>query len=250
MLPRKKFHSFKIVVKNAEVDGLGFQKEWNLGLEEAQRNTELLWFLFRLPERMRNQVGSWQSLTILYSQHNRIDRKEIVPVHLDADKSRYKSKFCRFFLRTYAYDVELLSRSIGETMVDTRIFNPLQEKNTNPGSILRLNMLALISELNIVVVGSQSGNVCLLTLTRLDDPAGILPPFLSMRLERRLPYLSQKNEFQPRCPLLGMAVSPLQGMESCPMKGYSRRWRLILHYYDHTILSYDLGREGDDLSVL
>lgn len=218
--------------------------------EEAQHDTALLWLLLRLPKRMREQIQSWQSLVHRYNQLTRLDRRGIVPVFLDTDKPRPILESCHIFLRTYAYDIELLSHGLDETTVDTRMLNPLQENDNNGRGIFRLNMLALISELNIVIVASQSGNVCLLTLTRLNDPNGILPPFLSMRLDRRLPFLSQKRDFQPRCPLLGIAVSPLQkSTSSSHIKGVARRWRLILHYYDHTVLSYELGREGDDVLV-
>lgn len=94
--------------------------------------------------------------------------------------------------------------------------------------------------------------MCLLTLTKIDDPKGILPPFLSFRFDQVLPFISQRAGIQPACPLLGMAVSPLQkGSDAGKIVGWARRWRLILHYYDHTILSYELGRdEEDDLMIV
>jgi hypothetical protein len=67
------------------------------------------------------------------------------------------------------------------------------------------------------------------------------------RIDRILPTKRDEVEgFRPTAPLLGIAVSPLQGQQMKERK----RWRLIMHYYDHSILSYELSREGDNLLVL
>ena len=65
-------------------------------------------------------------------------------------------------------------------------------------------------------------------------------------------------------PLLGMAVGPIQGQEHeldevgntlvspsihGPLRS-SRRYRLLLTYLDHTILSYEISRSSVDDEIL
>ena len=49
------------------------------------------------------------------------------------------------------------------------------------------------------------------------------------------------------CPLLGIAASPVQG-KSTAVRGV--RWRLMLTYYDHSVLSYELWREEESAALL
>jgi hypothetical protein len=51
--------------------------------------------------------------------------------------------------------------------------------------------------------------------------------------------------------MVGIAVGPVQGMlnqdageEGRGMGAGKRRWRLMLHFEDHTIYSYELGKYG------
>ena len=80
-----------------------------------------------------------------------------------------------------------------------------------------------------------------------------------------LPTLSQEQQgVRPEVPLLGMAVSPVQGQE---MKAYSPsnsaaevdkrrkpeaqgRYRLLMMYYDHTLLSYEISSGLDGLLLV
>lgn len=115
------------------------------------------------------------------------------------------------------------------------------------GDFERLIFQTLIVELNLVVVGSQVGRVALLSLTRPEDSFSQHGPVTMFRIDRILPTKRDEVEgFRPTAPLLGIAVSPLQGQQMKERK----RWRLIMHYYDHSILSYELSREGDNLLVL
>ncbi len=118
----------------------------------------------------------------------------------------------------------------------------------------RLNMLAQIPELGIVAVATQAGRVALLTLTRMASTKT-----LAFRLDAILPFHSQEVlGHRPDLPLLGIAVGPIQGRELVLGSGESgsshgndreeswrgvessRRYRLMLTYYDHTVLSYEL----------
>lgn len=139
----------------------------------------------------------------------------------------------------------------------------------------RLNMLAVVPELNLVAIGSQSGKVKVYTMWRLPDEDGaevsFSPPppqdhvkyayawqwesfishsFFSLQIARvmiakaaALPL--QKDEMhRPVASLLGIAVAPVDRdqEENEQWILYSKRFRLFLHYTDHTILSYELSR--------
>ena len=126
----------------------------------------------------------------------------------------------------------------------------------------RLNMFGQIPELGIVLVATQTGRVALLTLTRMASTKQ-----LAFRLDALLPFQSQENEgCRPDVPLLGMAFGPIQGREMMPSgesgssgtsdreeswRGIesSRRYRLMLTYYDHTVLSYEIERLSTAASI-
>ena len=129
----------------------------------------------------------------------------------------------------------------------------------------RLNMAAQIPELGIVIVASQAGRVALLTLTAKKGPKK-RRDFYAFRLDWILPFKSQEDkELRPVGPLHGIAVSPIQGQQSRPdmvdNDGYgrpqneswravesSRRYRLMLMYYDHSVLSYEIGRTSEGIN--
>ena len=123
----------------------------------------------------------------------------------------------------------------------------------------RLNMVVQIPELGIVAVASQVGRVALLTLTRMKGLN-----HCAFRLDWILPFKSQEDQgVRPTVPLLGIAAGPIQGRQFDPESAdagtphremkeswraieSSRRYRLILTYYDHTVLSYEIGRTSND----
>ncbi len=118
----------------------------------------------------------------------------------------------------------------------------------------RLNMIAQIPELGVVVIGNQVGRVGILTMTRWEARKQS-----GYRIECILPFSSEERKgVRPKRPLMGMAVGPVQGMGS-PLPGESprvgakgmRRFRLLMVYCDHTVLSYEISRpEGDENVVV
>lgn len=115
----------------------------------------------------------------------------------------------------------------------------------------RLNMVAHIPELSLVVVASQVGRVLLLTPTKMATrdswQHGMRPEWILPRDDEEL---QPKKE---RRPLHGMSVAPVQqdsearlGEEAAP-----RRFRLMLHYRNHEILTYEITRaeESDKLCI-
>ena len=76
----------------------------------------------------------------------------------------------------------------------------------------RMNMMAYLPEIGLVVAASQTGKVALLTLTRRAETG-----CLGCRIDCVLPTEEQeKNKERPPAPLLGLAVSPIQGSSSIP----------------------------------
>ncbi|KAL2355924.1 hypothetical protein BJ546DRAFT_840398 [Cryomyces antarcticus] len=119
----------------------------------------------------------------------------------------------------------------------------------------RFNLSAQIPDLGVVVLASQKGRVAVLALTQVQtqvsEPRGnslvlkIERTVFAYRLERILPFHSQEKAGQrPNAPLLGVAVGPIQGTAG---EGRTRRWRLMLHYLDYTVLSYEIGKGRDDV---
>ena len=113
----------------------------------------------------------------------------------------------------------------------------------------RLNMHAYIPTLGIIILASQKGRALVLALTKVAANAQCPPEMqrhtpktnYAMRVECILPFADQEKANQrPFAPLHGIAVSPLQGSEE--MKQHQKRWRLVMMYQDHSILSYEIGR--------
>ena len=113
----------------------------------------------------------------------------------------------------------------------------------------RLNMIAQIPELGVVVIGNQVGRVGILTMTRWEAQKQS-----GYKIECILPFSSEESKgMRPRKPLMGMAVGPIQGHET-PLPQQSpkitpeqpRRFRLLMTYCDHTILSYEISRPEED----
>ena len=156
-------------------------------------------------------------------------------------------------LRTYEMDIEL--RSFEEGGVGVMFANAtLQERPAQAvlprigWSHERLSNLLHVPELSLVVAGSMCGRVALVTLTRPKTEYSSLKR--GFKVETILPTKSEEDRaLRPICPLLGVAVSPLFQAEEGAAR--SKRYRLMLHYYDLRILSYELSRDSttDILSV-
>lgn len=177
-----------------------------------------------------------------------------------APRAKYLPRFA--ILQTSAWSVRLLTTpATGTTVVGRRSLWQRVTGHANLAQYERLNMLRYVPELSLVVVGCQMGRVGLFTTTRDRNAAD-----LGLRLEHTLPFATQEQAGErPVRPLLGFAIAPVQGREQAapstsgpgaaintPRKRREhwrryeplRRYRLMLHYYDHTILSYEIGREG------
>lgn len=128
----------------------------------------------------------------------------------------------------------------------------------------RLNMSEHIPELNLLIVGSQTGRVAFITLTCLRN--GHRPPAVGhpewypqgywskgFRVEAIVPRRSEEKLRKKRMwPLHGMAVGPVQSapepnanMEKLwrEKPGLLKLWKLVLHFRNLDILTYEFTRD-------
>jgi hypothetical protein len=115
----------------------------------------------------------------------------------------------------------------------------------------RLNMNAYIPSLGVLVLASQKGRAIVLSLTKVknstrspEKPRHSTHPtktVYAMRIEHILPFADQETQGErPFVPLLGIATGPMQGTENLPDE--RKRWRLMMFYYDQSVLSYEISR--------
>lgn len=168
-------------------------------------------------------------------------------------------------LMTSEKDIYLMShmragRSTGGCMCRDAVHQVIPPSLPALKQIERLNMVHQIPELGVVAVANQAGRVALLTMTFWQPQRQ--PGF---KIEAILPYMSQEQQgLRPECCLIGMAISPVQGHQSRPpyseddapdspplhrVKGV-RRFRLLMTYANHTILSYEISRPKGDVEIL
>ncbi|GAB1737995.1 hypothetical protein NU219Hw_g2506t1 [Hortaea werneckii] len=146
--------------------------------------------------------------------------------------------------------------------------NPLRQSIQHQFGYLnmydRLNMHAYIPTLGVVILASQKGRALVCSLTKL--PKGSTtsyPPEMrdhrrktvyALRVECILPFERQEKEgARPFAPLHGIATAPVQGGEAESLLGGggfmgrqwggARRWRVMLMFQDHSVLSYELRRQ-------
>lgn len=148
--------------------------------------------------------------------------------------------------------------SIAKTATDhipiILLANPMRQEMELLPQFDRCNMHAQIPSLGVVIIGSQKGRVVVLSLTRISHHGNIEmsknqrvngdKDVLALRLDHMLPLASQERAgHRPNAPLHGIAVGPLQGTEHLAVD--QQRWRLMLMYQEHTVLSYEIGKDRD-----
>lgn len=149
-----------------------------------------------------------------------------------------------------------LNEGYARVMCDSALSQRLPPRIRPLSTFERLSMIHLIPELGVVVIGSGAGRAALLTLTKMKHAN---PPLSGFRIDWILPFKSQEDQdIRPTMPLMGIAVSPIQGQGNsgeiadenggapearCPSSRLeTRRYRIMLIYAEHTVLSYEIGR--------
>ncbi|KAL7817807.1 hypothetical protein V8C26DRAFT_398015 [Trichoderma gracile] len=167
------------------------------------------------------------------------------------------------FIRTFEKDLELRSlrgpyetglREIGVLCPDALTLGCFQERSIRPyfRATSRLSLMFHVPELSLVVVGSPIGRVLLITPTKLKTPIAAKTAGMwhhGLRVECVLPRLSDEQAHRPVLrPLHGLAVGPVQdddgmGGDVAGRATAPKRYRLMLHYRNHDILTYEITRE-------
>jgi hypothetical protein len=110
---------------------------------------------------------------------------------------------------------------------------------------------AEIPELGIFIVASPHGRAGIFSLTWREEESESRLTY-GLQLEQILPFsrFDRKEVWDvPHARLIGVAVGPVQGMfdnmiEQEDGQGpLCRRWRLMMYYIDHTVLSYEISRQ-------
>jgi len=111
----------------------------------------------------------------------------------------------------------------------------------------RISLHALIPELGVVVIGTPKGRAAVLALFQNRENRMHKTRY-SFRMEWLLPTAEQEERGErPETMLIGLAASPVQGMLGEREQGRPRKWRLLLTYADHSVLSYEICGAQDDV---
>ncbi|KAI1213883.1 uncharacterized protein F4807DRAFT_409507, partial [Annulohypoxylon truncatum] len=161
-------------------------------------------------------------------------------------------------MRTYEMDIELRSfEQDGRGIMFEKVIDQMRPSQAVLPLMRvaheRLANLIHVPELSLVVAASLCGRVALVTLTRPEEKG--LSFKRAFRVEAILPTaLDEDKGRRPICPLLGVAVGPVPFSGSPELADRpinARPYRIMLHFYDLSILSYDLSRSSatDSLSI-
>ncbi|KAM3468509.1 hypothetical protein MY5147_007864 [Beauveria neobassiana] len=176
-------------------------------------------------------------------------------------------------IRAYEKDVELRTlradhlgeeQAIGIYCPNTLTFGSFHDRNLRPyfRATSRMSLIMHVPELSLVIIGSPTGRVLLLTPTRLSNPQSAPTGFAKcprsgsrevwshgLRVEWVLPRSSDDIcHGQHRRPLHGVAVGPVQDERGVGAAGSGhastpRRYRLMLHYRNHDIATFEITRQ-------
>ncbi|KAJ4290697.1 hypothetical protein N0V88_006445 [Collariella sp. IMI 366227] len=127
--------------------------------------------------------------------------------------------FCKWLLSTHSH--------VSNTTTTTTTPTP-QPWDLHPIYSERVSMLLHVPELNLVVAGSPTGRVALITLTKTAKRLNSVPVRHGFRVERVLPRKEEDDKrLRPTCTLSGVAIAPApcgppgEGLEL--RRGYGRR---------------------------
>lgn len=176
-----------------------------------------------------------------------------------------RSKVRYTLVRAYEKDLEMrqvtgeqqdVPQEIGVVCQDAAVLGrfPDHDAHNHFRATSRLSMMHHIPELALLIVGSPTGRVLLVTLTRMknivrQENIGCWWDH-GFRVDWVLPRKSDEDVHRKEArPLYGMAVGPVQTANGVGPRTEEeglrlpRRYRLVLHYRTHDILTYEITRE-------
>ena len=118
----------------------------------------------------------------------------------------------------------------------------------------RISLHKIIPELGIVIIGTPKGRAAVVALFQRKEVPEEMRCFVPsaesyyvFRMDWLLPTAEQEEKGErPEMMLIGIAASPVQGMLGQWEEGRPRKWRLLLTYADHSVLSYVISSEDDE----
>ncbi|KAF2971177.1 hypothetical protein GQX73_g2387 [Xylaria multiplex] len=220
---------------------------------EFQVSASVKWYDYNLDTYHSGNSGGNSSATADWSSER--DEAADRPSEQDALHAQFKNttndtailQDGSSVMRTYEKDIELVGgdQNIG-IMFDNAIHQQRPPRTLIPPvrfSPERLSDLLHVPELCLVAAGSLCGRVALITPTKPSNPRYSFKR--GFRVEAILPRSSEEDRrLRPICLLYGIAIGPIPsaGGPNGHLLG-DRRYRIMLHYYDHRILSYEIYRD-------
>jgi hypothetical protein len=227
-------------------------------IKDMEKNVRLNMIYY--PSRSEIRVAPWNPpMEMAFAKSARLQTTSKVATSADTAMLGDRLASGYYILRTYEKDFEMWrmagERGDSETKeLAISCWNALTCQFAG-GDMLtrrfftrakRLNMLTHIPELSLVVIGSPSGRVLLATLTRMVSPetdaSGSWRWEHGMRAECVLPSVTDEAIHRKTVrPMHGVAVGRIS--DSVPGRKLGLRYRLMLHYVTHDILSYEISRD-------
>jgi hypothetical protein len=211
-----------------------------------------------VPSFGETQPDSSYTQTALFNlATNRLRRIRPTEFAKTTPPSHLVNEYC--LLRTSTTDIELQPFDPDAACVECKhlLAMPTRHGMNAPWDLHsvyseRISMLLHVPEMNLVVAGSPTGRVALITLTKTAKRLHMARVRYGFRVECVLPRKADdEKKLRPECTLIGVAMSPApsragRGLELRPDTGPGTAgptvFRLMLHYKDHTILMYDVAR--------
>jgi hypothetical protein len=167
-----------------------------------------------------------------------------IPIFYQSNKAIFLVDWIKKGLNTLSPDTRNVFTGIRNPIGQRISPKDLEFAHLHHHDLMKLSIT--IPELGVVIAGSPVGCVAVLALTRsrLLLPTGVEKSIHSFRLEHILPSVSQETDGKrPNAILSGIAASPVQGYGLMSDPVVPKRWRLVLYYWDHSILTYMLKRD-------
>ncbi|KAJ3578386.1 hypothetical protein NPX13_g2175 [Xylaria arbuscula] len=142
-------------------------------------------------------------------------------------------------MRTYETDIELVGSNTDVGIMFPNSISQIKPREHPPRLHFageRLAHLIHVPELYLIAAGSMCGRVALITLTRPRNPHYSFKR--GFKIEAILPRgTDESRQLRSISPLLGVTVGPIYTQSLG-----ERRYRIILQYYDHRVLAYEIYR--------